>query len=219
MAQIGNQTYNPNSIVPADVWTGNFTGQQQFILNAFRSQTYIQDQVDVQHEPLYDTISVTGGATAINQTNNQFFSNVTQQSGKTLAQTNLTQNNSLKTPEAFAIFQYRLYLFPGNTLVDNIAMVNQYAYQFTLGSKPYQTAPVWMLPAGGGLWGVTTATTTSLYGNGWPSKDAVRPLAVTLVIENTASFVGTLVVGTAYTPLSAFQIMNVLDGLHARGIQ
>lgn len=207
----------------------NYTQQQLMILEAFKSPTYIQDEMDVQHEPIYDSITVAtaavisqGGANAV------FFTSVGPSSGKTLNQTNMNKSQTLQAPEAMAVFQYRFYFDARSDIRDVENLLAGFAFQFVLGTKPYQTCPLWMLCQGGGLNLVTTATTTTAVANGWPSKDATRSLAVTLVIENNATFFANLV-GPNYTILGAnftngpasvaFVMVAVLEGLHARGIQ
>jgi len=205
--------------------SGKYTTQQWYTINAFRSQTYIQDQVDVQHEPVYDTIRLTTPTTTLNTTNNLFFDNVGSSSSKGIDQTNLSQPRVLQAPQALAIFNYRLYVNPQMTIADIVTTL-ELAYQFKLGEKFYQTTPGFMLPQGGGVSGSSTqnfvaVTSGQAYSNGWPSAQAVRNLALTLVIENNANFVAYLNGGQIpYTFTSTvYRVMNALDGLHARGIQ
>jgi len=204
---------------------GKYTAQQWYTIQAFRSQTYIQDQVDVQNEPIYDTIRLTTPTTTLNATNNLFFDNVGSASAKGIDQTNLSQNRVLQAPQALAIFSYRIYVQPQMTIADIVTTL-ELAYQFKLGEKFYQTAPSFMLPQGGGISGGSTqsyvaVTSGQAFTNGWPSHQAVRTLALTLVIENNANFVAYLNGGQIpYTFTSTvYRVMNVLDGLHARGIQ
>ncbi len=205
--------------------SGKYTAQQWYTISAFRSQTYIQDQVDVQHEPIYDTIRLTTPTTTLNSTNNLFFDNVGSASAKGIDQTNLTQQRVLQAPQALAIFNYRIYVNPQMTVAD-IVTLTELAYRFQLGEKFYQTAPVYMTPQGGGIAGASNqsfvaVTSGQTFTNGWPSQNAVRMLALTLVIENNANFVAFLVGGQLpYTFTSTvLRVQNVLDGLHARGIQ
>ena len=83
------------------------TQQQQFIINSFKGQIYISNQLDVEDTPVYDTITYPASGT-INTPNSQFFTNVESNSGKTYAQTNMTQNGKLDAPEAFSVFGVRL---------------------------------------------------------------------------------------------------------------
>lgn len=80
--------------------------QQQFIIESFRGQIYISNELDVQDTPIYDTDTYTSGQT-INTPNSAFFSNVESNSGKTFAQTNMSENRRLAAPEAFSVFGVR----------------------------------------------------------------------------------------------------------------
>src|SRR5882762_7590898 len=91
------------------------TDQQAYIVQQFQSQVYIQDQMDVQDEPIYDTVSFLTGQT-MSVTTVSFFTNVgdsapmflTATINKTLANTNMSASGKLIAPEAQAIFQHRL---------------------------------------------------------------------------------------------------------------
>ena len=80
----------------------NMSPQQQMIVDSFQSDTYVQNRMDVQHEPLWDTVVFAAAAT-ITENTSSFYTNVGPASGKTLAATNLTQNSELPAPEAFSI--------------------------------------------------------------------------------------------------------------------
>src|ERR1700733_6878764 len=99
----------------APVQAATLTAQQAYIMQSFQSQVYIQNQMDVQDEPIYDTLSFpTGGI--INNTTANWFASVGPSApiylgsaiNKTLAQTNVTKQNTLIAPEALAIFEYRI---------------------------------------------------------------------------------------------------------------
>ena len=203
------------------------TPQQLMVLDAFQSQVYVQGQVDVQHEPLYDTITLAAGA-QVTELSTAFFTNVGPASGKTLAQTNLTQARRLLAPEAFSIFAIRLAWEENIVLADILAILWGFAFRFFLGRKDYNTGPLWHYNAGGGLNAATIAAVpaVALYTNGVTSREAMHKLAIPLVIENQGEFFANLV-GTAYTLVAAggqtlgtgLALMCLLDGLHARGIQ
>lgn len=224
MAEIipNTQARNQNA---ASYMGGMQTPQQAYILNAFRSQTYIQDQLDVQDEPIYDTIDV-AVSVALDSSNNKFFSNLNLASGaaKGLWKTNMTQSKRLTAPEALSIFQYRLYFAPDILLADLQSLMENFVFQFWIGQKPYQTCPLWMLPQGGGIFGVSTDSAINVWANGFQTKEAARTLGITLVIESDATFYGVLV-GDSYTLTAAasggtgLTVVCALCGLHARGIQ
>lgn len=196
--------------------------QQVMILDAFQSETYIQNRMDVQHEPLYDTVTLAPGAT-INETSSSLFTNVGPASGKTFAQTNMSQSRRLPAPEAFSIFSIRLRFSEDILLVDLVALMNGFAFEFYLGQKCYNRGPVWHYNAGGGIFAYTIAAVpaVALYANGVPSREAQHKLAIPLVIENQMEFYARLT-GTAAALNgggTGLILVCLLDGLHARGVQ
>lgn len=194
-----------------------YSQQQNMIMEAFRAEEYIKDQMDVQAEPVYDTISLaTGDIIVQGGTNAQFFVNV---SNKALNLTNMTESGQLMNPEALAIFAYRFYIDPRNSILDSENVLAGFAFQFTMGRKPYQTVPLWMIPQGGGL-DTQGCCSDCVVHNGRPTKEAIRPIAITLVLEQGVRFVGDLI-GPNYTidSVGGFIMQSNLDGLHARGIQ
>ena len=190
--------------------------QQRMIMEAFRSVQYIKDQMDVQAEPLYDTNSqVAADVIQQGQPSGQFFTNIT---GKALNLTNMVEPNQLMNPEAQAVMSYRYYLDPRNSILDSENVMADFALQFVMGRKEYQTVPLWMIPQGGGLF-VTGCCGSCVVTNGEPKKDAIRTLGITLILEQGVRFEGQLI-GGPYTIDGATFIHQLnLDGLHARGIQ
>ena len=194
------------------------SAQQQFIINNFKGQIYISNQLDVQDTPLYDTITYPAAAT-INTPNSQWFSNVVQAtSGKTVAQTNMQQAQKLDAPEAFAVFGLRLGWSEDILRSDLQTLLNSWAYEFQLGQKNYQRANIRHFASGWGISGFSTRTAESVYTNGWPSRDAMHILAVKLVIANQMSFYAQLN-GSAQQVLSGagagLIFVNELVGLYA----
>ena len=203
--------------------------QQQMIVDAFQSAVYVDNRMDVQHTPLYDTVAIAAGANLSTLTS-AFFTNVGPASSKTLAQTNMTQSQRLPAPEAFSIFGIRLR-WSENVLPADILSILGYgttttgfALSLTLGQKRYQLAPLWYYNAGGGLMPFTTATASTYLSNGVPSREAMHKLAIPIVIENQMTFSAALE-GTAYTLTASgsggtgITLTLLLDGLYARGVQ
>lgn len=186
-------------------------------MEAFRAEEYIKDQMDVQSEPLYDTLSqVAGDVLQSGQSNTSFFSIV---AGKDLNLTNMVQPNQLMNPEAQAVMAYRYYLDPRNSILDSENVMASFAMQFEMGRKAYQTIPLWMIPQGGGLFTSGCCGDACVVTNGEPKKDAIRTLGVTLILEQGVRFEGKLI-GVDYTIDGETFIHQLnLDGLHARGIQ
>lgn len=194
-----------------------YSQQQNMIMEAFRAEEYIKDQMDVQAEPIYDTITLASADTiAQGSTTAQYFKNI---QNKTLNLTNMTESGQLMNPEALAIFAYRFYLDPRNEVLDCENVLAGFAFVFTMGRKPYQTIPLWMIPQGGGL-DLQGCCDTCIVHNGRPTKEAIRPIAITLVLEQGVNFVADLI-GPNYIidGTQGFISQTNLDGLHARGIQ
>lgn len=196
------------------------TPQQQMIIDAFNSEVYVNNRMDVQHTPLYDTVSLNAGSSVTILTS-ALFTNVGASSGKTLALTNLTQSQKLAAPEAFSIFSFRLRYAENISLLDIYNLLDGFCFEFYLGQKPYQRGPIWYYNAGGGIFAALTNSTTSILNNGNPGRDSMHKLAVPIVIENQMTFYGQLN-GNSYT-LNAngtgLFLVCLLDGLYARGVQ
>ncbi len=205
---------NPQNAMPA---TGNL------ISNAFNHQVYDLNNMDVQHMQLYDTVTLAAGA-SVSTLSTAFFSNVGPQSGKTEAQTNLSVPRQLRTPEAFSIQSFRIRWQENVLYADLLSILSGFAFQFTIGNKIYQQAPLWNFNAGGGIFGISDVSSTSVFTNGYPGREAMHRLNIPLVIDNTAQFFGNLQ-GTAYTLTAAgsggtgLTLQLMLDGFYARGIQ
>jgi hypothetical protein len=193
------------------------------IVDAFQSEVYIANRMDVQHTPLYDTITVAQAA-SLSSLTSAFYTNVGPASNKTLAATNMSQQQKLPAPEAFSIFGFRLRWAENILLADLLTILNQFCFEFYLGQKVYQRAPLWYFSAGGGIAGMTTRTDSSVYTNGWPAREAMHKLAIPIVIENQMTFFAQLQ-GTAFTMAAAgvggtgITLVALLDGLYARGVQ
>ena len=197
------------------------TAQQQFIINSFRGQIYISNQLDVEDTPVYDTITYQPGG-SITQTNSSFFTNVDSQSGKTPAQTSMDQNGKLDAPEAFSVFGVRLNWSEDILFADLITLLNGWAFQFILGKKAYQLANIRHFSSGMGISGYTTRSSQSFYTNGVPGRQSMNMLAVKLVIANQMSFSASLVGNTGQTLSGSGTGMTLLCelvGLYARGVQ
>lgn len=196
------------------------TPQQQMIVDAFNSEVYVNNRMDVQHTPLYDTVTIAAAA-SLSTLTSAYFTNVGPASNKTLALTNLTQSQKLAAPEAFSIFGFRYRYSENLSLLDLYNIINGFAFEFYLGQKVYQRGPLWYFNAGGGVYGVASQSSTSILNNGMPGRDSMHKLAISIVIENQMTFYGQLQ-GTSYT-LNAggngITTQILLDGLYARGVQ
>lgn len=202
------------------------------IMEAFNSEVYVNNRMDVQHTPLYDTVTLSAGST-VNETTSALFTNVGAASGKTYAQTNMTQSQRLPAPEAFSIFGVRLRWNENINVTDLYAILTNFALEFWLGQKVYQRAPLWYFGAGGGVYGFNYTQTlpasgaqtgANVFVNGWPARDSMHKLAVPIVIENQMTFYARLT-GTATTLTTSgsggtgLTVQLILDGFYARGVQ
>jgi hypothetical protein len=193
------------------------------ILDAFNSEVYVSNRMDVQHTPIYDTVTIAHN-TALSVLTSALFTNVGPASAKTLAATNMSQSQRLPAPEAFSIFGLRYRWNENILLLDLLAVLNGFCLEFYLGQKVYQRAPLWYFSAGGGPQAMFTLTATSVYTNGVPSREAMHKLAIPVVIENQMVFYaqlqGTTITATINTSGGTGIVCQLLlDGLYARGVQ
>ncbi len=196
------------------------TAQQQFILESFNSQTYVDNRMDIQDTPLYDTVALAAAASMTPLTT-VLFTNVGPQSGKTLALTNMATPQKLNAPEAFAIFGFRFRYSENISLLDIYNVLNGFCFEYWMGQKNYQRGPIWSYNAGGGIYGVASQSGTSILNNGMPGRSDMHRLGINVVIENQMSFYA-LLNGNTYA-LNAngtgITFQALLSGLYARGVQ
>lgn len=201
--------------------------QQNFIIESFRGQIYISNELDVQDTPVYDTDTYTAGQT-VNTQNSQWFSNVESGAGKTYAQTNMAENRRLAAPEAFSVFGIRLGWGENVIFSDLLTFVNGWAYEFWLGQKNYQRANVRHFSSGWGIYGFSTNTSTQWLTNGQSGRGSMNMVMVKLVIANQMSFYAQLTGGptngaqtlaTSGAGGTGLILLNELVGLYARGVQ
>jgi hypothetical protein len=202
----------------------SYTAQQQFIIDSFNSDVYVANRMDVQDTPIYDTFQVAAGIT-LNQLSSALFTNVGPASGKTYAQTSMTQSQKLAAPEAFSIFGYSLRYQENISLLDIYNVLYNFCFEFYLGQKCYQRGPLWQYNAGGGIFGTSnqayTGTTGTILNNGYPGRNGMHRLGVTVVIENQLAFYGQLTGGSYVMNAggNGLTLQALLRGLYARGVQ
>jgi hypothetical protein len=194
--------------------------QVAFIQAQFNGTTYQPNTMDVQSEPIYDELT-TAAAASITSNAQQFFTSPT---GKTYAQTNVTEIRKLPAPEAFAVMAIKLFPQPDILLADLVSINANFALELWIGQKWYNRAPSAFYNAGFGISGYTTRTSQSFFTNGVPGRANAHALEINIVIDNQASFYGNLN-GTTTTMTAAASggtgsvLTLLLDGLHARGVQ
>lgn len=191
-------------------------------MQAFNGSVYVNNTLDVQHTPLYDTVVIAAN-TSLSILTSSLFTNVGPQSGKTLALTNLTQSGRLMAPEAFSIQGFLFGWSEDILRIDIQTILNQFCFEFYLGQKVYNRAPLKFYNTGSGLFGFSDKSNESVYTNGVPGKNAKHVLALPIVIDNQGSFYGQLN-GNAYTlsntsGSTGITFQMILDGYYARGVQ
>lgn len=194
----------------------------------FQGVTYQPNAMDVQHEPLYDrswnsATNAPWAAASVITNATQFFSTGSQ-TGKTLADTNVTSANRLQAPEAFAVMGIGWWPSSDTLLADLNQMLKNFVLEFWIGQKSYNRAPLWFYAPGGGVTGFSVVSSAAAFTNGQPGKSNRHELGVNIVIDNQANFYGQLI-GSSVTLTAAgsggtgMNMMMVFDGLHARGVQ
>lgn len=201
-------------------------GLANWIQNQFSGTTYQPNAMDVQHEPLYDrswnpATSAVWAAGSVITNLTQFFT-TGNQTGKTLADTNVQTAKRLDAPQAFAVMGIGLWFSADTLLADLNTIIKSFAMEFWIGEKSYNRAPLVFYPVGGGVTGFSSSSTALT--NGQPGKDHRHELGINIVIDNQASFYVQLV-GTSVTLTNSSgggvgaNMQVILDGLHARGVQ
>lgn len=133
-----------------------------------------------QHQPLWDTLVRTTGTMTTNITSpTKLFGNANV---GTLSMTNLNVAGQLASNQTFIILSLRCWLYFNGTnrRANYLRVASQMFVTLTLGDKPQFQAPAWYLPAGGGVWGFDSGTST--FNMGVPSQDAILKLARPIVI-------------------------------------
>jgi hypothetical protein len=199
---------------------------QQSIADSFAPTINVSNLIDVQHTPVYDTVTIAQNGT-IDENASLFFTNVGGGASptKTLAQTNMTMSQVLPAPEVFSIRALRLRVAETIYRPDFDTILNQFCLEFWMGTKCYQRGPLWYFPTAGGLTGFSTNFVgDTAYTNGLASYESLRPLEIPLVIESMSQFYARFV-GTAYTMTATASggvggtFVLLLDGFYGRRVQ
>lgn len=208
-----------------------------------RNEAVAPGMVDIQQMPLYDTWTVASGTVFVPPI--QFFtvpigtigSGFT--SAKTQVQTNMTDTQRLQAPRSFEVHALRIFVLQNICHQDVELLYTSLNAVLIVGEKPYQQAPIWFFPAGGGMTGNPAvalydeaAPTKSLYTN-WQNGEC-NPCAINLIaqpflikIEQGENFrvelqgVGNLTsTATGSVPeATGITIVCVLDGILTRQVQ
>jgi hypothetical protein len=202
------------------------TPYQQVISDSFSVSVNVTNVIDVQHTPVYDTVTIAQAGT-IDENTSLFFTNVGGGAvpAKTLAQTNMSMSQVLPAPEVFSIRALRLRVAETILRTDFDTILNQFCLEFWMGTKCYQRGPLWYFPTAGGLSGFSSNFAgDTAYTNGFASYESLRPLEIPLVIESMSQFYARFV-GTAFVMAATgaggvgATFMLLLDGFYGRRVQ
>lgn len=181
-----------------------------------------------RHQPFWDTlIRVTGAPAVALGASTRLFGNANVGN---LALTNLQVAGQLASDQTYVILSLRCWMFfeGTNARANYQQVVSQLYFTLNLGDKPQFQAPIWYVPAGGGIFGFDA--TTPIFNNGWPSQDAILKLARPIVVPVRQNFnvnmeFFTIGATNALTLLNAGAgddqkvIMFMIDGLQTRDVQ
>ena len=181
-----------------------------------------------RHQPFWDSLVRTTGnpATAI-AASTRLFGNANVGN---LALTNLQVAGQLASDQTYVILSLRCWLyFEGtNARASYQHITSQLYFTLNVGDKPMFTAPIWYVPAGGGVFGFDA--TTPIYNLGEPTQEAILKLARPIVVPVRQNFnvnmeFFTVGATNALTLLNAGAtddekvILFMIDGLQTRDVQ
>lgn len=182
------------------------------------------------HQPFWDTLIRTTGvpATPI-QNGAELFGNANIGN---LGLTNMAAAGQLPSDQTYVTLSLRCWLYFDGTDIRALyqQVSSQLYFTYTVGNKPQFQAPIWYVPAGGGVFGFDTGG-PGTFNNGWPSQDAILKLARPIVVPVRQNFrvrmdwftVGATDVLTALINAGAQDnqkvILFMIDGLQTRDVQ
>jgi hypothetical protein len=194
-----------------------------------RQNPVVPGMEDVIDQPVYDSFSLAAN-TAFPKT--VLFQTPIGTSGKTLAQTFMTQNGILQNPQRLIVTAIGVVIANNTTPTDVVNIQNNVSFTFTVGKKPMLEVPVLALPAGRGMVLNSVATTvaaTSLFStsNGAQDYRGMYTLAHPIEIASGEGFSVTLNPETPFSTQAAgatppgvgTTIYVFLDGYLYRGVQ
>src|SRR5579863_5132426 len=143
---------------------------------------------------LYDQVTFAQSAAF---TKTVLFQTPIGQSGKTLAQTNMTFPGVLPNPYRFTIYALAVHIANNTIPADMQNLLTNVSFSLFVNTKPYQQGPLAVFPAGRG-WkldaaanvGTVPAGSAPIFstGNGVPDPRAVFTLDIPLTIEQGEQF-------------------------------
>lgn len=184
-----------------------------------------------RHQPFWDTlIRTTGVPAAPVAPSTRLFGNANVGN---LALTNLQVAGQLASDQTYVILSLRCWMFFDGTDIRDLyqQVSSQLYFTLNLGDKPQFQAPIWYIPAGGGVYGQDTAAGPGTFNNGMPTQEAIMKLARPIVVPVRQNFnvnlewfvVGGTDVLTALINGGAQDnqkvILFMIDGLQTRDVQ
>jgi hypothetical protein len=138
----------------------------------------------------------------------------------------------LASDQTYVILSLRCWLYFDGADIRALyqQVTSQLYFTLSLGDKPSFQAPIWYVPAGGGVFGFDNAG-AGVFNHGWPSQDAILKLARPIVLPvrqnfnvnmeffavGTTDVLSTLINGGATNNQKV--ILFMLDGLQTRDVQ
>lgn len=173
-------------------------------------------------QPLYDQNTVASVAPLTTQLN--FFQvplGGTAPGGaapKTQVQTNMDQGGSLPYPKNFEIHALRMITQYGATVGDLNTIFNGSWFRLFIGTKDYLVVNSFILTAGVGLEGVTTAALVTSVHNGRADQKGIYVLAEPIDLIPQQNFRCELNFPVAPTPSTTVTVSVYLDGFFKREV-
>ncbi|MBZ5523575.1 MAG: hypothetical protein LAP21_15180 [Acidobacteriia bacterium] len=184
-------------------------------------------------QPIYDSASFAASAAMTQLT---MFQQPRGQSGKTLAQTNMTGPGFLPNPQRLILRALRVFTSNNTVITDLVNLLQNTSIQLILGTKPYFLGFLGLLSAGCGAMvtassqvGTAPAGSAPLFStsNGVPDQRSVMALNQPIMIEQGETIQVILNPDTAFNFAAAganpagvgTTIYVILDGDLYRGVQ
>jgi len=134
--------------------------------------------------------------------------------------TNMIQAGRLEDPQRFFVTALRIVMASAMSPVDIDEFQKKYYCEFYIGQKIYQEGPLVLFPGGGGVQGMSTATSQAFWNNGAPDPRAINLLGEEGVwILQGQQFRVEVKTTTTFTMATAQNILVVLDGILYRQVQ
>lgn len=158
------------------------------------------------------TVAVTAGQTLT------YFRNI---NAATLLDSNMSNSGFLPYPQAFDLFAIAVAPEQGLPNADIENLINNTTVELRLSNKPYAQLPLFRVPAGGGLFGVSTENNINQVQNGLPSPSNTWSMAVAgmpLYIPSQQDFLVEIRIFNTVAFTATFGLTVYLDGVLSRPV-